>query len=175
MSTLPDYATSQLEESGMITNRLDTPLYNITKGIPWLAQKWPEIQQNLLTGNLYLMGEALLEAPSSREVTFEPESSDTKQRQEQEQEVEYEYTLSEEEDWEAARVEPEKRKYIFQQPPTGPPPAQKKALDKGKQLQFQGYTQRSGDGNQTSTKDKSQKQTQKQNPCQDSQIGRAHV
>ena len=84
MSTLPDYTNYQLEESEMITKRLDTPLYNITKGIPWLAQKWPEIQQYLLTGNLYLMGEAPLEAPSSREVTFEPESSDTQQIQEQE-------------------------------------------------------------------------------------------
>ena len=76
MSILPDYTNYQLEESEMITKRLDTPLYNITKGIPWLAQKWPEIQQYLLTGNLYLIGEAPLEAPSSREVTFEPESSD---------------------------------------------------------------------------------------------------
>ena len=113
------------------------------------------------------MGEEPLQAPSSREVTFEPESSDAKQTQEQEQEVEYEYTLSEEEDLEAARVEAEKQKYIFQQPPTGPPPALKKSLDKGKQPQFQGYTQRSGDGNQTPTKDKSQKQTQKENPSQD--------
>ena len=107
MSTLPDYTNYQWEESEMITKRLDTPLYKITKGIPWLAQKWPEIQQYLLTGNLYLMGEAPLEAPSSREVTFEPKSWDTKQKQEQEQEVEYEYTLSEEEDlcygWELGR------------------------------------------------------------------------
>ena len=79
MSTFPDYTNYQLVESEMITKRLDTPLYNITKGIPWLAQKWPEIQQYLLTGNLYLMAEAPLEASSSREVTFEPESSDTKQ------------------------------------------------------------------------------------------------
>ena len=54
------------------------------------------------------MGEARWEAPTSREVTFEPESSDTKQTQEQEPEVEYEYTLSAEEDLEAARVEAEK-------------------------------------------------------------------
>ena len=113
------------------------------------------------------MGEAPLEALSSREVTFEPESSDAKQTQEQEQEVEYEYTLSEEEDWETGRVEAEKQKYIFQQPATVPPPALKKSLDKGKQPQFQGYTQRSGDGNQTPTKDNSQKQTQKENPSQD--------
>ena len=78
MATLHDYTNYQLVESGMITNRLNTPLYNNTKGIPWLAQKWPEIQQDLLTGNLYLMGEAPLEAPSSRDVTFEPEDSDTK-------------------------------------------------------------------------------------------------
>ena len=62
MSTLADYANNQLEESEMITKRLDTPLYNSTKGIPWLAQKWPELQQYLWTGNLYLMGEAALEA-----------------------------------------------------------------------------------------------------------------
>ena len=90
MSTILDYTSYQLEESEMITKRLDTHLYNITKGMPWLAQKWPEIQQYLLTGNLYLMGEAPLEAPSSRQVTFEPECLDTKQTQEQEQDVEYE-------------------------------------------------------------------------------------
>ena len=106
------------------------------------------------------MGEAPWKAPSSSEVTLEPESSDTKQTQGQEQEEEYEYTLSEEEDLEAARVEAEKQKNIFQQPATGPPPALKKSLDKGQQPQFQGYIQRSGDGNQTSTKDKSQKQSQ---------------
>ena len=78
MSTLPDYTNNQLVESEIITTRLDTPLYNITKGIPWLAHKWPEIQQDLLTENLYLMGEAPVEATSRREVTFEPESSDTK-------------------------------------------------------------------------------------------------
>ena len=60
MSTLPDYANNQLEESEMITKSLHTPLYNITKGIPWLAQKWPEIKYYLLTGNLYLMREARL-------------------------------------------------------------------------------------------------------------------
>ena len=77
MSTLPDYTNYQLEESEMITKRLDTPLYNITKGIPWLAPKWPEIQPYLLTGNFYLMGEAPLEATSSSEVTLEAESSHT--------------------------------------------------------------------------------------------------
>ena len=164
MSTLPDQTNYQLVESEMIRKRLDTPLYNITKGIPWLAQKWPEIPQYLMTANLYLMGEAPLEAPSSREVTLELQSSDTKQSREQKQEEEYEYTLSEEEHLEAARIEAEKQKYIFQQPPTEPPPALKKSLDKGKQPRFQGYTQRSGDGNQTPTKDKSQKQTQKENP-----------
>ena len=60
------------------------------------------------------MGEAPLEAPSSREVSLEPESPDTKQAQEQEQETEYEYTPSKEEDLEAARVEAEQQKYIFQ-------------------------------------------------------------
>ena len=136
----------------MLTKRLDIPLYNITKGITWLAQKWRGIQQYLLTGNFYLMGEAPLEAPSSREVTLEPGSSDTKHIQKQEQEEEYEYTLSEEEELKAAGVEAEKQKYIFQQPPTGPLPALKKSLDKGKQPQFQGYTQRLGDGKQTPTK-----------------------
>ena len=114
------------------------------------------------------MGETPLEALSSREVTFEVESSDTKQLQEQEHEEEYEYTLSEEEDLESARVEAEKQKYIFQQPPTRPPPALKKSLDKGKQPQFQDYTQRTQDRNQTPTNDMSQKQTQKKNLSQHS-------
>ena len=132
MSTLPDDTNYQLVQSEMITTRLDTPLFNITKGIPCLVQKWPEMQPYLLSGNLYLMGEAQLEVPSSREVTFEPESSDTKQPQEPEQEEEYEYTLSKEEDLEAARVEAEKQNYIFQQPPTGHPPALTKCSDKAK-------------------------------------------
>ena len=93
ISTLPDYTNYQLEESEMITTRLNTILYNITKGIPWLALKWPEIQPYRLTGNLYLMAEPPLEVPSSREVPLEPKSSDTKQSQEQEQEEEYEYRL----------------------------------------------------------------------------------
>ena len=46
----------------MIQRQLDLPLYNINKGIPWIAQKWPESQQYLLTGNIYLMGEVPLEA-----------------------------------------------------------------------------------------------------------------
>ena len=74
MSTLPDYTDYQLEETKMILRKLDPPLYNITKGIPWIAQKWLEIQQYLLTENIYLIGEAPSEAPSSREVSFEPES-----------------------------------------------------------------------------------------------------
>ena len=57
-SILSDYTNYQLVESEMMTKRLDTPLHNITKGMPWHAQKWPEIQHYLLTGNLYLMGEA---------------------------------------------------------------------------------------------------------------------
>ena len=139
MSTLPDYTNYQLVESEMITKRLDTLLYNIPKCIPWLAHKWPEILQYLLTGNLYLIGAALLEPQSSSEVFIEPESSDTKQPQQQKQEEKYEYTLSEEEDLEAARLEAE-QKYIFRQPPTGPPPALKQPRDSGKQPQFQGYT-----------------------------------
>ena len=113
MSTLPDYTKYQLVESDMMTQRLDTPVYDITKGIPWLAQTWPEIHLYLVIRNLYLMAGAPLEALSSREVTWEPGSSDTKQTQEQEQEDEYEYTLSEKEDLEVARFEAEKQMYIF--------------------------------------------------------------
>ena len=81
-----------------------------------------------------------------------------------------------EEDLEAARVEAEKPKYMFQQPPTVPPPALRKSLDKGKQPQFQGYKQKSGDRNQPPTKDKSQKPTQKENPSQDSRsIGKSRT
>ena len=127
MSTLPNYINYQLVESEMLTKRLDTPLYNITKGIACLAQTWPDIPHYLLTRNLYLMAEAPLEAPSSRNVTLEPESWYTKQTQEQEPEEEYEYTLSEEEDLEAARIEAANHKYVFQPPLTGPPPALKKS------------------------------------------------
>ena len=58
MSTLPDYTNYSLVESEMITKRLDTLLYNRTKVIPWLVQKWPEIQPYLLTENRYVMEEA---------------------------------------------------------------------------------------------------------------------
>ena len=75
MSTLPDYTDYQLKELEMIIRKLDQPVYNPMKGILWIALKWPEIQQYLLTGNIYLMGEAPLEAPSSREVSFEPEDT----------------------------------------------------------------------------------------------------
>ena len=164
MSTVPDYTDYQLKESEMITKRLDQPRYNIIKGILWLAQTWPEIQQYLLTGNLYLMGKAPLESPSSREVTFEPEPAKDQQVQESEETEQLEYTLSEEEDLAAARVEAEKQKYIFQQPPTVQPTSLKKLPNKGKQPQLQDYRQRSEDGNQTSTKVSSQKQTQQKNP-----------
>ena len=60
MSTLPDYTDYQLGETEMILRKLDPLLYNITKGIPWIVQKWPEIEQYLLTGNIYRMGEAPL-------------------------------------------------------------------------------------------------------------------
>ena len=72
MSTLSDYTEYQLKESEMIVRKLDLHLYNPMGGIPLIALKWPEIQQYLLTGNLYLMGEAPLEGPSSRQVSFEP-------------------------------------------------------------------------------------------------------
>ena len=89
ISTLPDYTNYKLEESDRILRKLDPHLYNITKGIPWIAQKWSEIQQYLLTGNIDLMDEAPLEAPSSKQVLFEPESA---QKQESEEE---EYEMSE--------------------------------------------------------------------------------
>ena len=78
MSTLPYYTDYQLEETGMILRNLDPPLYNITKGIPKIGQKWPEIQQYLLTGNIYLMCEAPSPATWSREVSFAPESDEEK-------------------------------------------------------------------------------------------------
>ena len=57
------------------------------------------------------MGEAPLEAPSSREVTFEPELS--KAQQEIEEAEQFENTLSEEEDIEAGRVEAENKCIYF--------------------------------------------------------------
>ena len=74
MSTLLDYADYELEETEIIQRKLDPPVCNIPRGIPWIAQKWPEIQLYLLTGNIYLMGEAPLEAPSSRQVSLKTES-----------------------------------------------------------------------------------------------------
>ena len=76
------------------------------------------------------MCEAPLEALSSRAVTYVPESSKT--RQETAETEQLWYTLSEEEDLEAARVEPEKQKYLLQQPPAVQfPPPLKTSPDKG--------------------------------------------
>ena len=50
------------------------------------------------------MGKAPLKAPSSREVTFEPESSKTQQDQETGETEQLEHTLSEEEDLEACKL-----------------------------------------------------------------------
>ena len=44
----------------MVVKKLVPLLYNPMRGMPWIALKWPEIQQYLLTGNLYPMGEAPL-------------------------------------------------------------------------------------------------------------------
>ena len=54
------------------------------------------------------MGESPLEAPSSREVTFELENSKTQYEQQIEETEQLEYALPEEEDLEAARIEAEK-------------------------------------------------------------------
>ena len=87
MSTLADYTDYQLQESEMILRKLDAPLHNITKGIPWIAQKWPGIQLYLLTGNIYLMGEARVEGPSRREILFESESVTKKEAEEEERDI----------------------------------------------------------------------------------------
>ena len=164
MSTVPAYTNYQLQESEMITKRVDTSLYNITNGISWLAQKWAGNQQYLLTGDLHLIGEAPLEALSTRDINLELESSKTQREQEREETEQLEFTLSVDEDLEAARYKAEQRKYIFQQPPTVEPPPLEKTLEKGKQLQLQGYTQTPRDGNRTATKDSRQRQSKKGNP-----------
>ena len=69
----------------MIIRKLDPLIYNCMRGIPWIALKWPEIQQYLLTGNIYLMGEAPLEAPSSRKVSFEPEDTQAEESEMEEE------------------------------------------------------------------------------------------
>lgn len=73
MLRLPGYREYQLEELQMILRKLDIYLYNINEVILWLAQRWPEIQPYLLTGNIYLMGQEPLEALSSRDASFEAE------------------------------------------------------------------------------------------------------
>ena len=74
MSILLDYADYQVEVPELILRKLDPPLYNITNGMPSIPQKWPQIQQYLLAGNIYQVVEALLEATSRMDVSFEPES-----------------------------------------------------------------------------------------------------
>ena len=130
----------------------------------WLAQTLPDILEYLLTANIYMIGEAPLEAPSRREVTFEPESAKIQPRRETEETEQLQYTLTEEEDLEAATIAAENQKYNFQQPPAGQFPHRlKKSLNKGQQQEVQYYTERMGDRNQTLTKASSRKQTQMQN------------
>ena len=63
----------------MIVRKVDPPLYNIRKGILSIAQPWPSIQPYPLTGNIYLIGEARLEAPSRRKVSCDPEGIQTEE------------------------------------------------------------------------------------------------
>ena len=98
MSTLPDHTDNQLAERERILRTLDLPLYNITKGIPWIAQKWRDIQQYLLTGNIDLMGEALLEAPSSRKVSLKPKEAQKAESEEEEDDISEHGQEEEEED-----------------------------------------------------------------------------
>ena len=107
MSSLPNYTKSQLKKPEMIIKRLNTCLSNITKGISWLAQQRPQIQEYLLPRNIYLMDEAPWEALSIREVTLEPECSTTQQKEQTEETDQLEYRVSEEKDLQAARVEAE--------------------------------------------------------------------
>ena len=133
-------------------------------GMQWLAQTWPDIPEYFLTANIYVMGEAPLEAPSRREVTFEPESAKIQPRRETEETEQLQYTLPEEEDLEAARIAAENQKYIFQRPLAGQFPHRlKKSLNKGQQQEVQYYTERMGDRNQSLTKESSRKETQMQN------------
>ena len=74
MLRLPGYREYQLEELQMILRKLDIYLYNINEVILWLAQRWPEIQPYLLTGNIYLMGQEPLEALSSRDASLDRKS-----------------------------------------------------------------------------------------------------
>ena len=55
MSTMPDYINYQLDENEIIVRKRVKPVYNITKGIPWITQKWSEMQPYLLIGKTYLM------------------------------------------------------------------------------------------------------------------------
>ena len=59
----------------MIHKKLNTHVYQNTKAITWLAQQCPKIQPRHVTGNIYMMGKACLEGPSSTEVRLELESS----------------------------------------------------------------------------------------------------
>ena len=98
MLTLPDYTDYKLEESEMMLRKLDSPFYDITKAIPWIAQKWPEIQQYLQTANIYLMGEAPLTGLSSRDVSFESESVQKEESDEEEYDISADRQEEEEED-----------------------------------------------------------------------------
>ena len=60
VSTVPDYTDYQRQETEMILRKLDPPPENITKGMPWIAQTWPEVQQSLLIGIIYIMGQQSL-------------------------------------------------------------------------------------------------------------------
>lgn len=69
----------------MITKKLNTHVYQNTKAITWLAQQCSKIQHRHVKGNIYMMGKASLEGPSSTEVSLELEYSNMQQEQETEQ------------------------------------------------------------------------------------------
>lgn len=48
-----------------ITRKLETPSYKLGTSPPWLVQRWPEILQYVVTGNLYQLTEGNIEKPIS--------------------------------------------------------------------------------------------------------------
>lgn len=107
----------------MLTVKLETSVYNPTKGIPWIARVWPTIHQDLLTGNLSPLGEAPLAVPSSRTVAFEPDPTAAQE--------EYPYTESDIQDIEATEKDIERQNLIG--PGSSRATGSQQAPDKGKQ------------------------------------------
>ena len=65
-SELSDKVLENMELETVFNTRLPQPTYNSVKGIPWLVKNWPEIEQYLMLGTIYELGNQEIENPHDK-------------------------------------------------------------------------------------------------------------